>query len=491
MSDIVQSPEVLKELRRSVSACGHYENDTLLTTLEGEQWFRVIATESTNASDQRKILLHCYDIHQRKLSELSMVQEIYSDPLTGLLNRRGSSRKFKELVNSKKDFVLFYIDLDGFKLINDSFGHSVGDHILRSVAKRLSNPIFGQDVACRFGGDEFLLIVATDEMFLSEEELADQLVSTISGTYYDRNNSPLSVSMSVGIASYPNDAQTSTDLILCADAAMYTAKQQGKRRWVRYVDGMESGMRRQSLIAQRLYHAEKNGELALHYQPVWDSGKNQIVSFEALLRWNNPELGFVSASETVLVAEEVGLICEIESWVIERALSDLSILRKHVASEVTMAVNISAFHFIEPSLIDYLTSTLERLHLVSSDLIIELTESTLIDSLSDDLDLTSRFVDAGLKISIDDFGTGYSSLAYLHRIPASTVKIDQSFIQRMEDNGEIVLHIHQLIKSLGKQTIAEGVETSAQRDALRKFGIDLHQGYLYGRPQPLTYYLNE
>lgn len=489
LASIIRDTRTLRDIYDNLRSSGRYEGDVLVYTVNGECWYRLIATEVRDDRGNHKILLHQYDIHQRKSRELSLIEEAYTDPLTGLLNRRGLSRNLNDLVARQQAFVLYYIDLDGFKLINDSFGHAVGDQVLQSVAKRLSDFSLDKNIVCRFGGDEFILALACDEQPSPTEALANHLIKEISGTYYDHNDSPLNISCSVGIARYPHDTEDTSDLIAFADAAMYHSKHLGKHRWTTYHQNMEQGMRRQSKIAQRLYNAEQNGELALHYQPIWDVEKQRIMSFEALLRWTNPELGLVPAEEAIQVAEEVGIIYDIENWVIQNALADLVILRKCVSADVTMAVNISGLHFSEPSLPDYILTVLKNYNLSPGDVVVELTESTLLDNIENEHNPARRFVDKGMKISIDDFGTGFSSLAYLHEIPAATVKIDRSFIQRIENSGETLLHIHRLIKSLNIQTLAEGVETEQQRDLLKSFGINLHQGYLHGRPQALSDYV--
>lgn len=301
------------------------------------------------------------------------------------------------------------------------------------------------------------------------------------------------LSASIGLAHYPRDVSTITEAVFCADAAMYQAKALGKRRWKKYQKGMERKIRRKSLIAQRLFQAEKNGELMLYYQPIWDfsNGNQRICSFEALLRWYDEELGWVNAEHVVQAAEEIGIIDDIERWAIAKALSDLRILRQYVNPDVTVAVNLSAVHLRAPELPRFLCGMIEENQLKPSDLTLELTESALIADIQNKNHVVRHLAGYGFRISIDDFGTGYSSLAYLHHIPAHTVKIDQSFVQHIEGSSKTVQQIQKLIDAYGMYPLVEGVETKKQQEALISLGIYLHQGFYKGKPMPLIYYCQE
>ncbi|MGH1485375.1 MAG: putative bifunctional diguanylate cyclase/phosphodiesterase [Cellvibrionaceae bacterium] len=494
LDDIVIDSSALKTIYRGLSQSGRFENDVLMRSQAGERWYHLIAVNSKarKGIEREKILLHQYDIHQRKTSEIALAQEVLSDALTGLLNRRGLDKKLKELEEIEQPFMLCYIDLDGFKLINDSFGHGTGDHVLQSVAERLLTSLPANSFACRFGGDEFVVGLVLDQQMIDEELFAGSLVSTLSDIYYDELSRPMALSASIGVIQYPTDVDNIMDVVLCADAAMYEAKQSGKRRWVKYKTGMEQAMRRQSMIAQYLYYAQEKAELTLYYQPIWDFSndpKGKIISFEALLRWHNEELGWVPAEEVVQAAEEIGVIDNIERWVICQALSDLILLRKLVSNRATMSINISAIHLREPKLPEFLLSIIEESQFLPEDLTVELTESTLIDDLDSNDSAVRKLVDNGINISIDDFGTGYSSLAYLHHIPATTVKLDRAFVEHIEDGSKTVQHIHRLIKAHGMRTLIEGVETGKQKQILLSSGINIHQGYLLGEPQPLSFYI--
>jgi diguanylate cyclase (GGDEF)-like protein len=493
LSSIISDPSVVRSIYQCLAKNKRFESDVLMKTTCGERWYHLVAVNAqvTEGIEGDKILVQQHDIHQRKTSEIALSEEASSDVLTGLLNRRGLERKLKALEENKQEFFIYYIDMDGFKLINDSFGHATGDFVLQAVAKRLQEIMPVNSFACRFGGDEFIVGVVSSNRNIDEEFFADSLVSSLSDTYSDGLSNVMTLSASVGLACYPTDVNQFSDVVRCADAAMYKAKQSGKRRWAKYEPGIEQSMHRQSVIAQYLYTAEEKSELALHYQPIWDfstGSRGKIVAFEALLRWHNPELGWVQAEELVKTAEQIGVIDHIERWVVSQALMDLLILRDLVGEEVTMAINISAVHLRVPKLPEFLLGMIEESQLKPGDLTIELTESTLIDDIDKDESVVRQLVSKGLNISIDDFGTGYSSLAYLHHIPAKTVKIDRSFVNNIEYNDRTIKHIHKLIETYGMRVLVEGVETKQQKEKLTSLGIYHQQGYLLGKPKPVSFY---
>jgi diguanylate cyclase (GGDEF)-like protein len=493
LPNLISDPAVTKTLFQCLKKNQRFESDVLMKTTSGERWYHLTAINAQVAEgiEGDKILVQQHDIHQRKTSEIALHQEASSDVLTGLLNRRGLERRLKELEENQQDFFIYYIDMDGFKLINDSFGHATGDYVLQAVATRLKEIMPANSFACRFGGDEFIIGVVSSNRNIDEEFFADSLVSSLSDSYSDGLSNVMTLSASVGLARYPKDVNRFSDVVRCADAAMYKAKQSGKRRWAKYEPGIEQSMHRQSIIAQYLYTAEEKSELALHYQPIWDfseSARGKIVSFEALLRWHNPELGWVQAEELVKTAEQIGVIDHIERWVVSQALSDLMILRDLIGEDVTMAINISAVHLRVPKLPEFLLGMIEESQLKPSDLTIELTESTLIEDIDKDDSVVRQLVSKGLNISIDDFGTGYSSLAYLHHIPAKTVKIDRSFVNNIEYNDRTIKHIHKLIETYGMRALIEGVETRQQKEKLTSLGIFHQQGYLLGKPKPISFY---
>jgi diguanylate cyclase (GGDEF)-like protein len=374
-------------------------------------------------------------------------------------------------------------------MVNDSSGHNTGDVILSEVANRLRQNSLPRSTLCRFGGDEFVFALYQD---LSEQDilvLLNQIIESISKPYQDTQQNPILLSASIGVSRFPDNGNDIEHLIMCADAAMYQAKKLGKKRWVEYQTGMEQGLKRLSDIAQKLSQAEKNDELSLHYQPIIDITTKQIVSFEALLRWYNPDLGNISPQEVIEVAEKTGLIHDIENWVLNRAMNDLLTFKQIIGQHITMAVNISGIHMAQPNLGHYVFSLLKEYNLQPSDLTIELTESVLLTNIDASDSAVNQLTKQGIQLSIDDFGTGYSSLAYLHAIPASIVKVDRAFLKQTENNTVTLECIQTLVRSLNMESLIEGIETRSQAMLLQCLGFNLQQGYFHGRPQPLDYYL--
>jgi diguanylate cyclase (GGDEF)-like protein len=491
LESLLCDPDMLQNIYQSINQGCRFEEDVLMNTVQGETWYHLIADKLQHAAGNPTILLHHYDIHERKTTEESLRQQAWTDPLTGLLNRRGLTHALKFNVEADTPFTLLYIDLDGFKMVNDSSGHGTGDLILSEVANRLRQNSLPTSTLCRFGGDEFVFALYQK---LPEQELVgllNQIIESISKPYQDTQQNPILLSASIGLSRFPNNGNDIEHLIMCADAAMYEAKKLGKKTWVEYQSGMENGLKRLSDLAQKLSQADKNHELSLHYQPIINITTNQITSFEALLRWYNPDLGNISPQEVIDVAEKAGLIHDIENWVLDRAMNDLLTFKQIIGQHITMAVNISGLHMSEPNLSSYVFSLLKQYNLKPSDLTIELTESVLLTNIDSPDSPANRMTKQGIKLSIDDFGTGYSSLAYLHAIPASIVKVDKAFLDQTENNTVTLECIQKLVNSLNMDSLIEGIETAYQSKLLQSLGYNLQQGYFHGRPQPMDHYLSE
>jgi diguanylate cyclase (GGDEF)-like protein len=481
----------LSQLKTKVSINNSIEMDALLNTLNGQRWFHITAKLINNDKKGEVLLLHMYDMHERKMTEQNLRQQAWADPLTNLLNRRGLAHKLDDNLTQNHPFTLLYIDLDGFKMVNDSLGHSHGDTILLDVSKRLKKLSNHNEFICRFGGDEFLFV---NKNKMSPCDLAlkcNEIINALSAAYINSHGIDLALSASIGVAYYPDDAQDFEHVIALADAAMYQAKRNGKQCWVQYQIGMEHTLKRISLVSQKLSFAIENNELSLHYQPINDLNTGEIISFEALLRWHNQELGHVSADETIRVAEETGLIFKIEEWVISQAIKDLVLLKQIIHDRVTMAVNISGLHIASDALVDNILTCLEQHNLTPQDFNIELTESVLLSDSSNQENPINTLINNGINLNIDDFGTGYSSLAYLHKIPASTVKVDKAFLEGVEHNTITLECIQRLVTALKMKCLIEGIETPEQSTMLHNLGFHIQQGYFHGRPQPIEHYLKQ
>ncbi|WP_395343550.1 putative bifunctional diguanylate cyclase/phosphodiesterase [Ningiella sp. W23] len=465
--------------------------ELLLQTMRGERWFQVQFSAPKLQTDSLRYLLHLTDIDERKANELNLIEQTRSDVLTGALNRKGLRYELEKCIDRDKAFHVFYIDLDGFKMINDSLGHSTGDLVLHDTARRLESLSLTKGLISRFGGDEFIVAITSDLSQAEQEHVASQIVQVLSEPFSGEQENLLLISASVGLAAYPKDANTLDDVVRYADAAMYRSKQLGKKRWTKYEKGMENAILRKSLVAQYLSSAIDNNELRLYYQPILDTSIDQIFSFEALLRWEHHELGYVNPQEAISVAEDIGMIEKLENWVIKTALSDLKKLRRATSSNASMSINISALHIESDGLASYLQSQLREYALHSTDLIVEITESTLLSNLDNKNSAIDTLTERGIKIAIDDFGTGYSSLAYLHNIDASIVKIDKAFLSEKSGCNLTLSAIKTLIHALNLRPLIEGVETQEMADMCKEIGIELQQGYWHCRPQALDWYVDK
>ncbi|MEH6444307.1 MAG: EAL domain-containing protein [Oceanospirillaceae bacterium] len=464
--------------------------DKLLTTDNGELWFNLQISLSDAKLGDREILIQQLNINERKLEQIYLTQQAYTDPLTGLLNRRGLTQQLEKRIDDETEFFIYYIDLDSFKMTNDSMGHAVGDLVLRALAKRLKSKTFNKAIACRFGGDEFILIVNKDNTNQTQMSIADKLLKLTNQPYIDSVGNPILVSASVGSAHFPKDGTDLNKLLLRADAAMYVAKSQGKKRGIRYTNGMEDSLQRSSLVARHLYLAIEHSEFELHYQPVIDTSNQQIHSFEAILHWNNAALGFVPTQEVMQVAESIGIIAEIGNWVINQALSDLTPLRQATYSQALININIHDLHFKEIQLHDYLQQILKKYHLQANDLLLAMPETTLLQDLKQQC-FAASLAKKGFNLAIAEFGTGISSLAFLPQMAINTIKIDRCFTANFEQNPTILMSLQQLLKSLDLTIVIEGVLNEQQSEQLHLIGINLQQGFILAEPKPLSFYIEQ
>lgn len=473
-----------QRVRNIVAHAGRFEDDVQILSKQQTLWHRLVVSHCEQGDSQSSLLVQQINIEQRKQKEIALEKEVITDSLTGLLNRRG----LKQVVENKTNFVIFYIDLDGFKLINDSLGHNIGDQLLQHLGLKLTSGKLKQGYACRFGGDEFIWVIEEQKLTMPTEQTANYLLAKMCEPFIDNEQRPITVSASIGVAHFPRDGDNFENLILKADAAMYLAKRQGKHRWVSYISGMESTIYRQSELAKYLYQALSNQEFELYYQPIIDTQSKTVHSLEALLRWKSPVIGNVPADECIRVAEEIGILLDIEKWVIYTAMADVRTFQQIFHPDIAISINVSSQYFCNPELVTLLIKQLECHNLPSKSIKLELTETTLISDVQQDSETALKLHKHKIPISIDDFGTGYSSLSYLHQIPATYVKIDRSFTQRLSQDHNMIASIQHLISNLNLSTIVEGVETKEQSQLLRNMGIYLQQGYGLGLPQPLSFY---
>lgn len=424
--------------------------------------------------------------HRRLRAEL--VHNAYRDALTGLPNRRAGVQAMESAIQKARRFkeavAILWIDINRFKRVNDQYGHEVGDHVLRTVAERLRrNPISSGAVA-RMGEDEFLVVIPGTVDSLDTVEISRRLGAAIAKPVYS-GASKIALSASIGVCQYPQDGANADLLERHADFAMYRAKSTGEPYCI-FSPAMSEEARESLEIEEGLSVALEKNYLRLAYQPLY-SHEGELTGFEALLRFQHPRLGNIAPARFIPVAEDTRLILPIGNWVLREACKQLKVWQQAGLPNVRMAVNISALQFARDDFADTVASIFTECRLNPEHLILELTESVIMEDYSAVVRQMNLLRQCGVHIAMDDFGTGYSSLSYIHRIPVDVLKIDRSFIEKLsepEGTRPIVEAVIAMAKHLGLHVVAEGVETEEQQSILRKAGCQGFQGFLFARPLP-------
>lgn len=429
-------------------------------------------------------LANSLTLANRELTQLAL-----HDPLTGLPNRVLLADRIDQAMHVVQEqggcFALMFIDLDGFKPVNDAFGHHIGDQLLREVGVRLREDLRSQDTLARIGGDEFVLLVQLAEPD-DALRLAARQVGLIARAFRVAEHD-LQISASVGIALYPGNGQTPQELLMNADAAMYHAKGAGKNGYSFFDASMNTNARKQLQMLQDLRNAVEHQQFSLHYQPKFDASNGLPVGAEALLRWEHPTQGMLLPDKFIELAEKTGLIIPIGDWVLNEACRQMSLWHGQGYTHWRIAVNLSALQFCHAGLVQSVAKALATHRLPANSLTLEITETTAMSDADASMTVLAKLSEMGVDLSIDDFGTGYSSLMYLKRLPANELKIDRGFVRDLErdsDDAAIVSAIVALGQALGLRIVAEGVETDVQQDFLTQLGCDSLQGYLLGHPLP-------
>lgn len=428
------------------------------------------------------------DVTERKKLEKKLHYMAYHDQLTGLPNRYLLNDHLQEsLIRCRRNgqkLAVIYIDLDGFKFINDTKGHDVGDLLLKMASDRIVDALCNDSIVARIGGDEFVAVIERVELPLIKE-IAVRIIDEFS-TPFILDGEEFYMTPSVGISLFPDDGQSGEELIKNADVAMYFAKKRGKNNFQFFIDDPQDVFGRKIKLEQGLRKAIENNELLLLYQPKYELSSEKIEGVEALLRWNHPELGLVSPLEFIPIAEEIGMIGQIGEWVIETACKQMKQWMDLGVFPSSVAVNVSTIQFQDRNFAVFMKRILSKYGLEPCLLEIEITESVMQD-VNESMATLTQLKELGIKISIDDFGTGYSSLNILHRLPIDFVKIDKSFVSEISTNSStetLVKTIIELGKKLNFELIAEGIETIEQKNILLKSGCRFGQGYLYSQPLP-------
>ena len=438
--------------------------------------------------DSEAIFANVRDVTDRKRSEEKLDRLAHHDALTSLPNRLlFGDRLSQRIAQARRDdssLAVMFLDLDRFKVINDSLGHNAGDELLRQVACRLKDSVRESDTVARMGGDEFTILVGGLHARRDAERVANHILERMAEPFTVGSRG-LFVSTSIGISVYPSDGHDVETMVRNADTAMYRAKEQGRNNYQFYTETLNAAAMERMTLEQSLRKAVENNELLLHYQPRVDIRTGEILGAEALIRWQHPDMGLVSPARFIPLAEETGLIVPISAWVLQAACRQARDWHDADLPPVCISVNVSTSEFRGADLPDSVARVLRESEIDPSLLEIEMTEGAVMRDPDQAVRVLHELKDMGVRISIDDFGTGYSSLSYLTKFPIDAVKIDKSFVSNLTDNpddaaiaGAVVAMAH----SLDLVVVAEGVETLEQLDFLRSLNCDEVQGYFVARP---------
>ncbi len=438
------------------------------------------------------------DITERKQTEALVWVQANYDPLTGLPNRRLLHDRLGEVLKKAhrdhESVAVLYIDLDRFKEVNDTLGHEAGDRLLSDAARRIVSCVRESDTVARQGGDEFTVLLPGLADRTPIERIAENIIQALDRPF-DLGEDLAYVSASIGITVFPDDATSPIDILKNADQAMYHAKDAGRNRFSYFSPSMQESALQRLQLGRDLRCALPEGQLELHFQPILHLASGEVRKAEALLRWNHPTRGQIAPDEFIPVAEELGLINAIGTWVFESAIDvilrwrSLRPMPEGAPCPFQITVNASPRQFLRGQSLDVLLQRLEQARLPGSCIAIEITEGLLLDEEPVVMAQLARLSAAGIQVSIDDFGTGYSAMAYLKRLDIDTLKIDRSFVRDLTtDPGDLAITeaIIAMAHKLDIKVVAEGVETVAQQDCLSAAGCDYSQGFLFSRPLPVA-----
>ncbi len=487
------APEQYREMWRAITAEGVWQGEMWDRNKDGGIYPKLM-TISTVRNQHGEIDFHIAsfsDITDQKEAEARIRHAAYHDALTGLPNRTHLSIAMEQALadarRAEAEVAVMFIDMDRFKLINDTLGHHVGDEMLVEVARRLKECVRESDIVARLGGDEFVVVLTGMTAASAATSVAGKLLAALARPYEIAAH-VLHSSPSIGISVYPVDGADSATLMKNADTAMYHAKEQGRNNAQYFTAAMNATAAARMELEHELRGALAAGQFELRYQPQVYAGSGRVCSVEALIRWRHPRRGLVSPLDFIPLAEETGLIEPIGAWVLDEACRQLAAWRRAGIDGLGMAINLSAHQLRSPRLVDMVRETLLRHALREGDIELEVTESVAMTNPERAIGQLCALRELGVRLAIDDFGTGYSSLAYLKNLPIQALKLDRSFVRDIETDGNdaaICAATIALAHSLGLKVAAEGVETPAQQ----RFLADIHrcdylQGYLFGKPMP-------
>ena len=483
----VTPPDIFEQILLSPAVV--LEGEVRIVRPNGDvQWISTRAVNLLDDSDVGGIVVNVHDITARKQAEDELLHQAFHDSLTGLANRALFRDRVGHALSRRNrsgfDPAVIYVDLDGFKNVNDGLGHEAGDAVLKEVADRLLAVVRSGDTVARLGGDEFaILIEESGHVRIEAEAIADRALHAMSAPIAlgDRD---VTLSASLGIA-HSDSLATASSLLRDADVAMYQAKTTGKSRWVLYESAMRASAVERLQLENDMARMVEDNQLSLVYQPVVELETNRIVGFEALVRWEHPTLGTIMPDHFIPAAEDNGMIIAIGEWVLQTACRTVAGWRDRHPGPLTMAVNLSARQLAARELLDHVQDALRAAHLDPAALVLEMTETALVQDPAQAAAALHQLRTLGVRLAIDDFGTGYSSLSYLRQFPVDILKIDRSFINMIVDRDMVPAIVRGLLdlgRTLQLETVAEGIESSAQLAQLRDERCEFGQGFLFARP---------
>ncbi len=491
-------PETYQALWAAVHSTGFWQGELWDRRKDGGAYpkWAAISVIRDAAGEVTHHIASFTDISERKAAEARIDYLAHHDPLTGLFNRFNLENRLSQaILQARRDntvLAVMFIDMDRFKVINDTLGHHAGDQLLVEVARRLERCVRESDIVARLGGDEFVVVLTGLAEGMDAAPLAEKILRALAAEYAVAGHH-LHSAASIGISVFTaggEDGEDGETLMKHADTAMYHAKDQGRNNYQFFTARMNAAASERMLLERDLRAALAGGQFMLYYQPKVNAADGALRGVEALVRWNHPQQGLIPPLRFIPVAEETGMIEALGAWVLEEACRQLAAWRRE-GFDLGMAVNLSAQQLRSPQLIAEVASAMARHGLRSGDIELEITESVAMADPAHAIDQLRALRALGVDLAIDDFGTGYSSLAYLKLLPIQTLKLDRAFVRDIEDDtndAAISAATLALAHSLGLRVVAEGVETTGQRDFLVAHQCDLLQGYLYGRPQPAGYW---
>ncbi|GAB1233189.1 hypothetical protein UT4_16550 [Ferrigenium sp. UT4] len=486
-------PEFYAAMWASINLTGHWQGEIWNRRKNGETYpelmsIDVIKDKTGTVCNYVSVFT---DISKLKSTQAELDFLSHHDPLTGLPNRllllSRLQHSMEIAMRNKQNLALLMIDLDRFKDVNDSFGHLAGDELLRTVTARLLSQLREIDMVCRFGGDEFAVLLEQVADAADAARVASDIIQDLSEPCRLANGVEVRIGASIGISLFPGYGNTPEQMLQQADSALYQAKTEGRGRFEYFTESLTRAARERIDLEVRLRRAVSQGELRVYYQPQVDIGSGRIVGAEALVRWQDPVEGLIPPARFIHVAESCGLIGAIDDWVLRETCRQGQCWREAGLPPLTLAVNLSAYQFLQGDIGDTVARVLSETGFAAAQLELELTESALMQREVESIGILNRLKTLGVQLAIDDFGTGYSSLAYLKMFPLDILKIDKRFIDDVplhRDDMEIVAAIVAMGHSLRLKVLAEGVENRSQLDFLRGQGCDLFQGYLTSQSVP-------